>query len=64
MYEQREYLSNIISVEIRSIFTKFRIDTNCTLGSLLRSFGNNKIMSSICVCGECEQEIEHVLFNC
>ena len=61
MYEQREYLSNIKSPEIRSIFTKFRLDTNCTLGSLRRSFRNNKITNSTCICGE---EVKHVLFNC
>ena len=64
MYEQKEYLSNIKSPKIRSIFTKFRIDTNCTLGNLLRSFRNSKITNNTCVCGEGEQEVEHVLFNC
>ena len=58
------FCSNIKSPEIRSIFTKFRIDANCTLASLLRSFRNNKITSSICVCGGGEQEVEHALFNC
>ena len=40
--------------------TKFRIDTNCTLGSLLRNFRNNKIhvTDSTCVYGEGEQEIQ------
>ena len=64
MYEQREYLSNIKSREIRSIFTKFRLDKNCTLGSLCRSFRNNRIMNSTCICGEGKREVEHVLFNC
>ena len=64
MYAQREYLSNIKSPEIRSNFTKLRIDANCTLGSLLRSFRNIKITSSICVCGGGEQEVEHVVFIC
>ena len=64
MYKQREYLSNIKSPEIRSIFTKFRLDTNCMLGSLRRSFRKNKITNSACICDEGEQEVEHVLFNC
>ena len=62
MYEQREYLNNIKSPEISS-FTKFRIDTNRTLGSLLSSFRNNKITNSTSACGECEHEVEPVLFN-
>ena len=64
MFEQREYFRNIKSLEIRSIFTKFRLDTNCTLGSLHRSFRNTKIMNSTCICGEGEQEVEYVLFSC
>ena len=64
MYKQREYLRNIKSPKIRSIFTKFKLDTNCTLGSLPRSFRNNKIMKSTCICGEGKQEVEHVLFSC
>ena len=58
------YLSNIKSPEIRSVYTKFRLDTHCTLGSLRRSFRSNKIMNSTCICSEGEQEVEHVLFNC
>ena len=63
MYEQREYLNNIKSTEIRSIFTKFMIDANCSLGSLLSSLRNNKITNSTCLCGEGKQEVEHVLLN-
>ena len=61
MYDQREYLSNIKSPEIMSIFTKFRLDTNCTFGSLRRSFRNNNITNSSCICGEGEQEVEHTI---
>ena len=41
-----------------------RADANCSLGSLLRSFRNNKITNTDCECGEGKQEVEHVLFNC
>ena len=48
LYETKPYLSQLRSANVRSMFTKIRIDANCTLDSQLRSFRNTKTKDPLC----------------
>ena len=64
LYETKPYLSQLGSANVRSMFTKMRIDANCTLDSQLRSFRNTKTKDPLCK--ECNdvQSATHVLLTC
>ena len=64
LYETKPYLSQLRSANVRSMFTKMRIDANCTLDSQLRSFRNTKTKDPLCK--ECNdvQSVTHVLLTC
>ena len=64
LYETKPYLSQLRSANVRSMFTKMRIDANCTLDSQLRSFRNTKTKDPLCK--ECNdvQSVNHVLLTC
>ena len=65
-YEKKHDLTNIWSANIRSMFTKMRIDANCTLDSRLRSFKHNKTEDAMCK--ECNahqySSVSDVLLEC
>ena len=48
LYETKPYLSQLRSANVRSMFTKMRIDANCTLDSQLRNFRNTKTKEPLC----------------
>ncbi len=61
-YNVKEYPEKIKAPEIRSIFTKFRIDINNTMECKNRSFRYKNVTSSLCPkCNE-TQDIYHVMF--
>ena len=52
------------NVNIRSMFTRMRIDTNCTLDSSLRSFKHNTTEEALCKECNVHQSVSHVLLEC
>ncbi len=60
----KEYLEKIKAPEIRSVFTKFRIDINNIMDCKNRSFRYKHVTSSLCSnCNE-TQHVYHVMFAC
>ena len=63
-YEPKAYLTRIRSANIRNMFTRFRIDANCTLDSRYRSFSNKSVEDSQCKICNVVQSVDHVLLHC
>ncbi len=58
------YLTEIESSDIRSIFTKLRIDMNCSWDCKNRSFWYKNVTSNICTSCNQVENVEHVLLHC
>ena len=56
---QYVYIENI-----RNMFTRFRIDANCTLDSRYRSFRYKSVEDSLCKICNVVQSVDHVLLHC
>ena len=52
------------SANIRNMFTRFRIDANCTLDSCHRSFRYKSVEDSLCKICNVVQSVDHVLLYC
>ena len=63
-YEPKAYLTQIRSANIRNMFTRFRIDANCTLDSSYRSFRYKSVEDSLCKICDVAQSVQHVLLHC
>ncbi len=61
---QKKNLSGIESPQIRSIFTKLRIDINSAWDSKVRSFRYKNVQSNQCTYCKSTQDIEHILLHC
>ncbi len=63
-YMLRKYLHRVLSPDIRSTFTKLRVDMNNTLDCKNRSFRYRNVTENNCSkCGVI-QNVEHVLLHC
>ena len=63
-YEPKAYLTRIRSANIRNMFTRFRIDANCTMDSRYRSFRFKAVEDSLCKICNVVQSVDHVLLHC
>ncbi len=63
MYSEKKNLSSIESPQIRSIFTKLRIDINSTLDSKVRSFRYKNVQSNQCTYCKSTQDVVHPLLH-
>ena len=63
-YEPKAYLTRIRSANIRNMFTRFRIDANCTFDSCHRSFRYKSVEDSLCKICNVVQSVDHVLLHC
>ena len=63
-YSESKYLNDIESPQIRSIFTKLRLDINATWDSKMRSFRYKNVQNDQCPHCNNIQNIEHVLLLC
>ena len=63
-YGEQDYLGHTHSPHIRSIITKLRIDSNCTLDSLSRGYKGKKPLSTMCTHCNSTQNVKHVLLYC
>ncbi len=63
MYSEKKNLSGIELPQIRSIFTKLRIDINSTWDSKVRSFRYKNVQSNKCTYCKSTQDIEHIVLH-
>ena len=63
-YSMKEYLNCVRSPHVRSILTKLRLDTNCTLDSQSRSYRGKKPIDTECKTCKTTQSVQHILFEC
>ena len=59
-YEPKAYLPKIRSDNICNMFTRFRIDANCTLDSRYRGFRYKSVEDSLCKTCNVIQFVDHV----
>ena len=65
IYRENKYLYQINSPKIRTIFTKLRVDSNCTRESRHRSYRGKKSENNLCT-PHCNvpQDVLHVWIHC
>ena len=61
---ENKYLYQINSPKIRTIFTKLRVDSNCTRESKYRSYRGKKSENNLCPHCNVPQDVLHVLIHC
>ena len=54
----------LLSALYCSIFSKLRLDTNCTLDSVDRSYRGRKPISTECKTCKTKHTVKHILFEC
>ena len=64
IYGENKYLYQINSPKIRTIFTKLRVDSNCTRESRYRSYRGKKSENNLCPHFNVPQDVLHVLIHC
>ena len=64
IYGENKYLYQINSPKIRTIFTKLRVDSNCTRESRYRSYRGKKSENNLCPHCNVPQDVLHVLIHC
>ena len=60
----QEYITKVNSPKIRTIFTKLRIDSNCTRESRYRSYRGKKRENNLCPHCNVPQDVLHILIHC
>ena len=64
VYKKQSYLSKIESPEIRSTFSKLRLDVNATLDCKYRSFRFKNVPDKNCQSCNSLQSVTHLLLHC
>ena len=64
LYKEKEYLNRVHSPLVRCVFSKLRLDANCTLDSIDRGYRGKKSLISECNTCKVKQTVQHILFEC